>query len=365
MALRSVAAATGALTVLLALPVESATAQTKNQQGTSMSLAAATGPEAFGCETRFLPDIAPPFLYVKQPTGVTSCTAWQPGTTIDNTHLVPGPGTVTTVRVKSGPNPAPLRVTIVKRLFQTHPVTGQITDAICCTGTGVESATFQPTPNAVTEVPVNLKVTTTPSTNGASGHHDIVAISGVGPGDLPITSTGEHSLNAGVLSTTPTMQIFYPKVETGLQGQAQHDYANYVVLMNYDWVADSTGGGQTPQTPPTTSTPQPPPTPATPVPAAVTSKSLKLKKGKVAVNVTCTAAGGQFCQGTIRLLTRAKKPVELAKKAVNIRGGKSSTVSLKLGSKALKRVKKKTNRVTVEINLGGGGTRTANLNLNR
>ena len=81
---------------------------------------------------------------------MTTCTAYQPGTTIENTHLVPGPGYVTKVRVGSGANPAPLRVTIVKRLFQTHPTTGEITDATCCTGTGSESETFHRLPTACT-----------------------------------------------------------------------------------------------------------------------------------------------------------------------------------------------------------------------
>ena len=201
-----------------------------------MSLAPAAGSEAFGCETRWQAGFAPPFVYERQPTGVTTCTAYQPGTTVDNTHLVPGPGYVTKVRVRSGANPAPLRITIVKRIFQTNPFTGEITDAVCCTGTGSESATFQPPPNTVHELTLNppLKVTTTPSQNGASGHHDIVAVSAMGPGDLPIASSGPHTLSE---FNAPAMQMFYPKVETGLQGQAQHDYVNYLVLMNYDWTA--------------------------------------------------------------------------------------------------------------------------------
>ena len=234
--IRSLAGTAVVVLATVALLPASAQAQSKNNQGTPMSLTPAAGSEAFGCETRWQAGFAPPFEYERQPTGLTTCTAYQPGTTIDDTHLVPGPGLVTKVRVRSGANPAPLRITIVKRIFQTHPVTGQITDAVCCTGTGSESATFQPPPNTVHELTLNppLTVTTSPSQNGASGHHDIVAVSAMGPGDLPIASTGPHSLSE---FSSVAMQMFYPKVETGQQGQAQHDYVNYAVLMNYDWTA--------------------------------------------------------------------------------------------------------------------------------
>ena len=340
-----------------------AQAQSKSNQGTSMSLTPATGSEAFGCETRW------GFAfgtgeYQREPTGFTTCTAYQPGTTIENTHLVPGPGFVTKVRVRSGANPAPLRITVVKRLFQTHPVTGQITDAQCCTGTGSESATFQPPANTVHELTLNppLKVTTSPSQNGASGHHDIVAVSAMGPGDLPIASTGPHSLNT--FSDT-AMQMFYPKVETGQQGQAEHNYVNYVVLMNYDWTAGGgdgdggggggaggggggAGGGGTGGK------------------AAVSfkSRSLKLKKNKVSFRLACTSA--TTCKGKARLRTRAKKPKTLATKSLSIAAGKTKTITFKLSGKARKSVRrKKSTKVTLAIDLGAGGKATKNLKLKR
>ena len=335
-------------------------AQSKSNQGASMSLTPATGSEAFGCETRWQPAISPTGEYEREPSFFTTCTAYQPGTTTDDTHLVPGPGSVTKVRVRSGANPAPLRITIVKRLFQTHPITGQITDAQCCTGTGSESATFQPPPNTVHELTLNppLKVTTSPSQNGASGHHDIVAVSAMGPGELPIASTGPHALSE---YTAPAMQMFYPKVETGQQGQGQHDYVNYVVLMNFDWTASTT------PPPPTPPSPLPPP-PSTGTKAAVSfkSKALKLKKGKVSFRLACTSAKGTTCKGKARLRTRAKKPKTLATKSLTIPGGKTKTITFKLSSKARKSVrKKKSTKVTLAIDLGAGGKATKNLKLKR
>jgi hypothetical protein len=375
--LRSLAgAAVVVLVATVALLPSPAHAQSKSSQGTSMSLTPAAGGEAFGCETRWQPGFAPPFEYERQPTGMTTCTAYQPGTTVDNTHLVPGPGYVTKVRVRSGANPAPLRITIMKRLFQTNPATGEITDATCCTGTGSESATFQPPPNTVHELTLNppLKVTTSPSQNGASGHHDIVAVSAMGPGDLPIASTGPHTLSE---FSAPAMQMFYPKVETGLQGQAQHDYVNYLVLMNYDWTACPSSGAAT------ASQACPSPdgggggggggggvggadTGTTAAPVSFKSKALRLKKGKVRLRLACTSATGTTCKGKARLRTRAKKPKTLATKSLAIPGGKTRTVTFKLSNKARKVVrKKKSTNVTLQVDLGAGGKATKNLKLKR
>ena len=372
--LRSLAGAAVVVVATVALLPALAHAQSKSNQGTPMSLTPAIGSEAFGCETRWQPGFAPPFEYTRQPTGMTTCTAYQPGTTVDNTHLVPGPGYVTKVRVRSGANPAPLRITIIKRLFQTNPSTGEITDAICCTGTGSESATFQPPPSTVHEVTLNppLKVTTSPSQNGASGHHDIVAVSAMGPGDLPIASTGPHTLSE---FSAPAMQMFYPKVETGLQGQAQHDYVNYVVLMNYDWTACPSSGAATAS--------QACPSPAggggsggggsggggtgtKAAPVSFKSKALQLKKGKVSFRLACTSAKGTTCKGKARLRTRAKKPKTLATKSLAIAGGKTRTITFKLSNKARKSVRrKKSTKVTLEVDLGAGGNATTNLKLKR
>ena len=361
--LRSLAgAAVVVLVATAALLPSPAHAQSKSNQGSPMSLTPAAGSEAFGCETRWQAGFAPPVAYERQPTGLTTCTAYQPGTTVENTHLVPGPGSVTKVRVRSGANPAPLRITIVKRLFQTHPITGEITDATCCTGTGSESATFQPPPNSVHEVTLNppLNVTTSPSQNGASGHHDIVAVSAMGPGDLPIASTGPHSLSE--ISAT-AMQMFYPKVETGQQGQAQHDYVNYVVLMNYDWTAPAAaggggsgggggGGGGGAGT--------------TAAPVSFKSRALQLKKGKVGFRLACTSARGTTCKGKARLRTRARKPKTLATKSLTIAGGRTKTITFKLSNRARKRVRRqKSTKVTLTVDLGAGGTATKNLKLKR
>lgn len=361
--IRLLAGAAVILTTAALLPTLAAAQAPMNNLGTSMSLTPATGAEAFGCETRWQYEFGFPPVS-RQPTGMTSCTAYSPGfLSTTESHLIPAPGYVTKVRVRSGANPAPLRVTIIKRLFQTHPVTGQETDSICCTGTGSESATFQPPPNTVHELTLNppIKVTATSSQNGASGHRDIVAVSAVGAGDLPIASTGSH----GVADFGPTMSIFYPKVETGLQGQAEHVYNNYVVLMNYDWVpCPSSSSAKASQACPTPKPPNGDDKKKT-APVAFKSKGLKLKQGKVGFKLACTAAKGTTCKGKATLRTRAKKPKTLATKSLTVAGGKTKTITFKLSKKARKRVKEKGTKVALVVDLGAAGKATKNLTLKR
>jgi hypothetical protein len=212
-------------------------------------------------------------------------------------------------------------------------------------------------------VTVNLPVTISDSVNGASGHHDIVALSAVGDGTMPLGETGPHTAEAGQAASTPTVQVRYPRVNPGDSNQNRWDYPNWVLLMNYTWVgcpsassvrASQTcsgggggGGGDAKAQ------------------AAVASKRLRLKKGKVKVTVRCTAPASERCKGKLRLRTRAKKPKLLASKKLNIAGGKKATITLRLSKKARKRLKKKTTKVQVRIDLGSAGTTAKNLKLKR
>src|ERR1035437_10541925 len=80
----------------------------------------ATPNVTFGCET--MPQLSYQNLgfYELVPSGQPSCTWRQLGVfgVVADTHAstVPGDGTITSVSIKSGANPAPLRVTVVRLL---------------------------------------------------------------------------------------------------------------------------------------------------------------------------------------------------------------------------------------------------------
>lgn len=357
MRFRSPAGGVALLTTLLVLPsiAQGATL------GNDLSGPANGG---FGCETRFLPGMQPD--QPEQPVSApgSTCSLWS-----FQSSFTPNAGTVTKLRVKSGPNPAPLQVAIFRRLFTTNPENPvEVTDAQCCTGIAT-GPVFQPKPNAVTEVAVNLPTTAKAPAGRLSGWNDFVAVSGVGNGDLPITSTGPHTFNAQAAGA-PFISVNYPKFEGPFNSnQNEWNYVNYKALVQFDWVpAGATGcpgaaGAKAGAS--QCNKPKTPVSPAVKAPFSFRSKNLKLKNGKVKVPVKCTAPKGQRCKGKVGLRTRAKKPKALASKKVNLKGGKKATVTLKLSRKARKRVRKKKNKVTLTVNLGAQGKGTRNVTLKR
>ena len=238
---RSVACGVAVLATLTFLP---ASAQAISRtQGADLNRASDAG---FGCETRFTPGYPPDFTYQPFVTGPSTCTMWTLGTDINTSLMVPATGTVTKVRVKSGPNPAPLRVTIIRNLYQkANPQNpNEITDQQCCTGV-VEGPVFQPTPNAVTESTVNLPVQQVAPQGKLSGWGDIVSVSAMGAGELPLSSTGPHTSDAATASGTPKVEVSYPKNGPGSSSGGSWQYPNYQPLVQFDWQSCSGSASRT------------------------------------------------------------------------------------------------------------------------
>jgi hypothetical protein len=334
-------------------PVE---AETRTQGSTLASPAN----YSYGCETRWMPGLS---TYDPLYVGPSTCTIFWSGTDVSKSTFVPGSGTILTARVKSGPNPAPLQISTIRRYFK--PDSSGVMQYTCCFGVS-QTATFTPTPNAVTEVPVNLAVSTQQPENGQTGWFDLVAVTAEGPGSLPISDLGPHSAYAG--SEVPATYWYFPKIAPSADNQNQWFAPNFEVLMNFTWCSGAATGRATtraacaPDAPPPVDTTPQPPVDTTPQPPAQTdpkklvavgSRSLKLKGSSVNVQVTCTQTTA--CAATVRLQTRAKKPVVLGTKKATIAAGKSKNVALKLSAKSRKKVTKKGLKVTAVVDLGAAG----------
>jgi hypothetical protein len=160
----------------------------------------------FGCETA--PILDPIFgTPIFASTGQTTCTFRSLGFFNNTTRIgsfVPSNGTITRVRVRSGANPAPLRVTIM-----------QCSPGLC--GTAVRfSRIFRPRPNRITTLNLNLPVRRTISQNPdltVTQVIDAVALSAVGPGTLPLFATGTRGQ---FLDQTPLTQKWYPLTTLGV-----------------------------------------------------------------------------------------------------------------------------------------------------
>jgi hypothetical protein len=364
------AAVAGALLLALASAAALAPAGAMAQQKTQGSPLTAAANYQYGCETRWLPGSTPPFDMQPITIGPSTCTIFQSGTTTDDTHLVPAPGTILSARIKSGPNPAPLQITTMRRYFKPN-AQGQM-EYTCCHGIS-QTPTFQPKPNDITEVPVNLLVSTQQPENGQTGWWDIVAVSAEGPGTLPIADRGPHPTIGS--PGMPTTFWYYPKVAPSENNQNEWSASNFEVLMNFTWCPGTgrTAAAVAAQACPSTAPPPPPPggndqpgrtgQPSGTPSAAVGARRLTSNGSSVTVPVTCS--GASACRGRVRLRTRARRPVLLASRRFTVATGKTGKVRLALSRRARRRLGARRTQVRVELALAGAPTVTKDLTLVR
>ena len=110
------------LTTVVGLLAGAATATSAETRGSPLANPANT---TFGCETEVDQDVD--FgTWILTPGGAPDCTWWARlplDAPIDGptSPAVPGPGFVTKVRVKSGANPAPLRVAVMRSVDGATP----------------------------------------------------------------------------------------------------------------------------------------------------------------------------------------------------------------------------------------------------
>ena len=125
------------------------------------------------------------------PTNQVSCTYRHGGYLYSNrpTFIAPGSGRITAIRVRSGPNPAKLRLTILTGSSRVDTFSGRDLPGTytCCTARFVGRA-FRPRPNALTTKRVNVKVVDVRDKRLRFRIHssDGVALTAVGPGTVPL-----------------------------------------------------------------------------------------------------------------------------------------------------------------------------------
>ena len=169
----------------------------------------------YGCESAVI--LGPLGGAELAPTNQRSCTYKHGGyiNSLKPTAIVPSTGTVRRIQVKSGANPARLRLTILTGSSRVDTFTGADLPGTytCCTARYVGPA-FQPKPNATTTRRVNVRVFNLRSKAIQNRIHssDIVALSAVGPGTLPLRI--EPTIG-GYASGTPLLTGFFPRTRPG------------------------------------------------------------------------------------------------------------------------------------------------------
>ena len=127
-----------------------------------------------------------------QPTGQVSCTYRHGGYLFTQrpTFIVPRTGRITRIRVKSGPSPAKLRLTVLTGSSRVSTFTGRDLPGTytCCTARYV-GRPFRVRANRVTTKKVNVRVFDVRSKRIQHRIHssDGLALTAVGPGTLPLS----------------------------------------------------------------------------------------------------------------------------------------------------------------------------------
>jgi hypothetical protein len=159
----------------------------------------------FGCEAAPVldPITGVPSLFA---TNQRTCTFRHVGYINSNriTSIVPANGRIVRIRVRSGPNPAPLRLTILG-------ASSSIANGFSCCTARRFGRVFRPRANRVTTIRTNVRVRRS-NPNGATQFNDVVALSAVGPGTLPMRDQG----TAGTFSSGSALtELWYPLTARG------------------------------------------------------------------------------------------------------------------------------------------------------
>lgn len=366
---RSLTAAALTLAALLAFPSFSAA-----QAGTFGSPLSAPNNTTFGCDAKpSLPALGTSDFLVL-PSGLPSCSWWStgPAGTVGstNTGYVPTTGTITNVRVKSGPNPAPLR------LVQLRSVAG------CCTVVR-QTDEFRPTPNAVTQVTVNWLTEVVRDSVAGVSTNDIIGFSAnAGTGTLPVSDQGPgtHTPQAAFAPGIMGAGFTSPAAQPGsLLAAASVGPVGYEVLLQYDFVpcpalnnvpiapGTLTCPTQTTTTPPAANVgptgPVNPGTPTVPDPIELALTTARVSGSTLPLTFVCGLDAG--CNARLQLLlaagvrsasASATKSKTLVRTSFKIKKGKHK-VKVKLSKSARKQLRrKKSTKVTAVVAITGQPT---------
>ena len=169
----------------------------------------------YGCESALV--LGPIGGVELAPSHQQSCTYRHGGylNSLRPTFLVPSSGVIRRIQVKSGPNPALLRVTVLSGSSRVDTFSGRDLPGTytCCTARYV-GAPFRPKPNATTTRRVHIRVFDVRNKDIHYRIHstDGLALSAVGPGTLPLNVS--ESLGA-IVDGIPMATGYFPMTQPG------------------------------------------------------------------------------------------------------------------------------------------------------
>lgn len=325
-----------------------------------------------GCETK--PTIVDSTgNYAALPSGVADCTWRQSGVfgvlTDPRFSSVPGTGRITSISVRSGPNPAPIRFVVMRHF-------AFINDE-CCFFVS-ETAPVQPRPNAITTFQTNILVERN-QRDGIQPAVDLIGISAAsGTGSLPFSSTGRNNTFQFTEPGSVNAGFFYPRMgavpnDSG-GGRREEGFPGVELLMRWTWcpAAGLTNGpGGCVGGP----VPGPGPGPGGPGPGAagpaLRSQAAAVARGRALIDLICN--GSAVCRGRLELLslgavTNATTggPTRYGTRRFELQPGGNAILQVKLKRKAKKLLKTNgTFQASVVLTPEGGAPTTGVVTLTR
>jgi hypothetical protein len=284
----------------------------------------------------------------------------------------PGTGTVTTVRVKMGPNTGQMQINVVRFLFRQTGDPGK--PELACCFVQAYGPVFTAPANTITTVPTNLPVTVEPTPPPEDTHTiaatDQLALSSLEPGvQVPLFATNNGSNDLSVLSyawyPAPTAATCPSCTSNPIPGFA--DLTGFKVLMNADFTPAGAGGAPA-------GAPR-----ALGIPAINLPKlTIPVRGNTATVPVQCLVVD---CSGALSLqnlqqagaaraasTSKVKKPrlVSYGTAKFSLKAGTTGKVKVKLnaaGRRLLKGHKKAKVWANVRFSSGGGAPKSAHVTL--
>jgi hypothetical protein len=189
----------------------------------------------YGCESALV--LAPLGGVQLSPTNQVSCTYRHAGYLYSNrpTFITPGTGRITAIKVRSGANPAKLRLTILTGSSRVDTTTGRDLPGTytCCTARFVGKP-FRPKANATTKKKVNVKVFDVRDKRIRFRIHssDGVALTAVGPGTVPLQIQNDVG---GYNPGTPMATGYWPYTRVG-EPRSADGYSMTGIDLMFQWL---------------------------------------------------------------------------------------------------------------------------------
>lgn len=267
------------------------------------------------------------------------------------TGFIPGNGAITSVRIRTGPRPAPLRFSIIRTIHLPLTADGKripgVTNSACCFGRQQTGFIRLPA-NRTTTVPLNFRVQNFVDRANRQAVADIVAITArSGTGNLPVRINGVPNTANFLANGNTNVGLLYPGIAPGQMRTQSTGMPQAMLTARFSTCLSGTArsaitpvvrGDKSGKL--TVSSRSGVQTRATRTcRPTTTSTRPRVRSNRARVVVACH--GSRACKGTVTIRNRSGRKAVIGKRKINLKAGQTRTIAVKLSSAARKTIKRK------------------------